>query len=82
MASKALLLVSLFAVLLVISEVAGESERQSGTVKSESEETLHPDQQSYGGDGGHGRGYGGGCRSSPYNYLILIQWLLGFAVWV
>ncbi|CAA7024256.1 unnamed protein product [Microthlaspi erraticum] len=44
MASKALILVGLFAVLLVVSEVAMASGRQSVTVKSESKETLHPDE--------------------------------------
>ncbi|CAD5318178.1 unnamed protein product [Arabidopsis thaliana] len=40
MASKALVLFGLFAVLLVVTEVAAAS----GTVKSESGETVQPDQ--------------------------------------
>ncbi|CAD5318177.1 unnamed protein product [Arabidopsis thaliana] len=44
MASKALVLLGLFAVLLVVSEVAAAS---SATVNSESKETVKPDQRGY-----------------------------------
>ncbi|KAL1191758.1 Glycine-rich protein 3 short isoform [Cardamine amara subsp. amara] len=53
MASKALILLALFAFLLVVSEMAA-----AGTVKLESEETVQPDQ--YGGGGG------GGYKKGPY----------------
>nr|BAH56887.1 AT2G05520 [Arabidopsis thaliana] len=58
MASKALVLLGLFAVLLVVSEVAAAS---SATVNSESKETVKPDQRGYGDNGG-GRYQGGGGR--------------------
>ncbi|KAG7559993.1 Glycine rich protein [Arabidopsis thaliana x Arabidopsis arenosa] len=54
MASKVMVLLGLFAVLLVISEMAAASASKSGTVKSE--ETVKPDHQ-----------YGGGYRSQGYN---------------
>ncbi|KAG7578809.1 Glycine rich protein [Arabidopsis thaliana x Arabidopsis arenosa] len=63
MASKTLLLLGLFAFLFIVSEMAA-----AGTVKSESEETVQPDQHGgrygdnggySGGGGGHG-GHGGG----------------------
>ncbi|CAA0358503.1 unnamed protein product [Arabidopsis thaliana] len=60
MASKALVLLGLFAVLLVVSEVAAAS---SATVNSESKETVKPDQRGYGDNGGNynnGGGYQGG----------------------
>ncbi|KAL9840245.1 putative glycine rich protein [Arabidopsis thaliana] len=59
MASKALILLGLFAILLVVSEVSAA--RQSGMVKPESEETVQPEGY-HGGHGGHGGGghYGGG----------------------
>nr|BAH56846.1 AT2G05440 [Arabidopsis thaliana] len=56
MASKALILLGLFSVLLVVSEVSAA--RQSGMVKPESEETVQPEGYG-GGHGGHG-GHGGG----------------------
>ncbi|CAN8315454.1 unnamed protein product [Cochlearia groenlandica] len=60
MASKTLLLLGLFALLLVVSEVVAASEKLSGTVKSESEETVKPDQYHDGGRGGYnGGGHGG-----------------------
>ncbi|XP_010467074.1 PREDICTED: glycine-rich protein 3-like [Camelina sativa] len=59
MASKALVLLRLFAVLLVVSKVAAASGRELGTVKQE-DETVQPDQQGYGGGSVPGRGYGGG----------------------
>ncbi|KAL1224929.1 Glycine-rich protein 3 short isoform [Cardamine amara subsp. amara] len=61
MASKVLLLLGLFAFLLVVSEVA------AGTVKSESEETVKPDQYYNGGPGGRGS-YGGGGHNGGGNY--------------
>ncbi|KAJ0241751.1 Glycine-rich protein 3 short isoform [Hirschfeldia incana] len=64
MASKALVLLGLFAILFVVSEVAAKSEGQS--LKSESEDTLQPDHDQYGGGGRGGNGgYNGGggyCR--------------------
>ncbi|AEC05944.1 Glycine-rich protein family [Arabidopsis thaliana] len=54
MASKALILLGLFAILLVVSEVSAA--RQSGMVKPESEATVQPE----GYHGGHGGHYGGG----------------------
>ncbi|KAL1191771.1 Glycine-rich protein 3 [Cardamine amara subsp. amara] len=67
MASKALILFGLFAVLFIVSEVATASARQ-GMVKPESEETVKPDGRGgynrggggYGGGGHGGRGGGGG----------------------
>ncbi|XP_023641056.1 glycine-rich protein 3 short isoform-like [Capsella rubella] len=60
MASKALILLGLFAILFVVSEVAAAS-----TGKPETEETVHPDGYgggyNRGGGGGHG-GYSGGGR--------------------
>ncbi|KAF8098096.1 hypothetical protein N665_0274s0004 [Sinapis alba] len=61
MASKSLVLLGLFALIFVVSEVAAASEWQS--VNSGSEKTVEPDQ--YGGrHGGHGgyniEGNGGG----------------------
>ncbi|KAJ0241750.1 Glycine-rich protein 3 short isoform [Hirschfeldia incana] len=59
MASKALVLLGLFAILFVVSEVAAKSEGQS--LKSESEDTLQPDHDQYGGGGRGGNGgYNGG----------------------
>ncbi|XP_010412677.1 PREDICTED: glycine-rich protein 3 short isoform-like isoform X2 [Camelina sativa] len=66
MVSKALVMLGLFAVLLVVSEVAAAS------VKSESEETVQPDQYhgggGYNGGGHNGGGYnGGGHNGGGYN---------------
>ncbi|KAJ0259988.1 hypothetical protein HA466_0062580 [Hirschfeldia incana] len=61
MASKTLFLLGLFALLLVVSVVAA-SESQTGNVKSESEQTVQPDQydRGYGDHGGYnGGGHGG-----------------------
>ncbi|ANM62652.1 Glycine rich protein [Arabidopsis suecica] len=56
MASKTLLLLGLFAFLFIVSEMAA-----AGTVKSESEETVKPEQHGGGfGDNGGGRYQGGG----------------------
>ncbi|XP_010488767.1 PREDICTED: glycine-rich protein 3 short isoform-like isoform X1 [Camelina sativa] len=68
MVSKALVMLGLFAVLLVVSEVAAAS----GKVKSESEETVQPDQYhgggGYNGGGHNGGGYnGGGHNGGGYN---------------
>ncbi|CAF2096509.1 unnamed protein product [Brassica napus] len=52
MASKALFLLGFFTLFLLVSEVVGASESQSGTVKLGSEETIQS------GDGGRG-GYNG-----------------------
>ncbi|AEC05924.1 glycine-rich protein 3 short isoform [Arabidopsis thaliana] len=58
MASKTLLLLGLFAFLFIVSEMAA-----AGTVKSESEETVKPEQHGGGfGDNGGGRYQGGGGR--------------------
>ncbi|CAH2045458.1 unnamed protein product [Thlaspi arvense] len=80
MVSKTLMLVVLFAVFVVVSEVAMASEKQSGTVSAESEETLYPDQTSYRADLPHGRAYGGCFKSSSHNHLMVVLWLLGFAI--
>ncbi|KFK24176.1 hypothetical protein AALP_AAs50142U000100 [Arabis alpina] len=55
MASKTLIMLGLFALLFVVSEVAAASESQS--VQSESKETVQPDQ--YNGGGGYNNGGGG-----------------------
>ncbi|CAD5318175.1 unnamed protein product [Arabidopsis thaliana] len=67
MASKALILLGLFSVLLVVSEVSAA--RQSGMVKPESEETVQPEGYGggHGGQGGHdhgGHNGGGGHRQT------------------
>ncbi|CAF2321508.1 unnamed protein product [Brassica napus] len=53
MASKSFVLLGLFALIFVVSEVATASALQSGTVNLGSEETVEPDQYG-GGHGGHG----------------------------
>ncbi|XP_010503361.1 PREDICTED: glycine-rich protein 3 short isoform-like [Camelina sativa] len=58
MASKSFVLLGLFAVLLVISDVAGASASKPGPVKSE--ETVQPDHQDGGGYHISGGGGGGG----------------------
>ncbi|KAJ0228832.1 hypothetical protein HA466_0321740 [Hirschfeldia incana] len=67
MPSKSLILLGLFALLFVVSAVVAASERQSGVVKSESEETVETNQFG-GGHRGHGgykvRGFPGG--GDPY----------------
>ncbi|ESQ51640.1 hypothetical protein EUTSA_v10017460mg [Eutrema salsugineum] len=69
MASKALFLLGLFALLLVVSEVVAASESQSATVKSEGEETVQPDHYGGGQGGYNGGGRGGynGGRGGGYN---------------
>ncbi|CAA7024258.1 unnamed protein product [Microthlaspi erraticum] len=78
MVSKALLLVGLFAAVLVVSQVATASERQSGTVTSKStEETLHPDQVSYGAELQRGVPWGGAYRSrSPLPVVIFLVFMI------
>ncbi|CAA7024247.1 unnamed protein product [Microthlaspi erraticum] len=66
MAYKALVLLGLFVVLLVVSEVGAARTRQPVTVKSESEEAVQPDQYR-GGSGGRG-GNGGGGYNGGGNY--------------
>ncbi|KAF8086534.1 hypothetical protein N665_0622s0027 [Sinapis alba] len=56
MASKALFLLGFFTLLLLVSELVGASESQSGNVKWGSEETIQTNHD--GGDGGRG-GYKG-----------------------
>ncbi|AEC05947.1 glycine-rich protein 3 [Arabidopsis thaliana] len=65
MASKALVLLGLFAVLLVVSEVAAAS---SATVNSESKETVKPDQRGYGDNGGNYNNGGGNYQGGGGRY--------------